>query len=160
MLITCFSLLLAVAVNSCSVYLQKQRRIYDKFRHGLLVHGLIILPFWLAFGFLASTLGSNYRLPTIPLPALGYVLTAAAICMFVTAVYSLGPGSLVNSNFFKATAFTKKGIYKFLRNPIYDSYWLFFLALGFITSNAAFFIIAGLSFIGLNVIESRIERFG
>lgn len=160
MLITCCSLLLAVAVNSCSVHLQKRRRVYDKFRHGMLLHALIILPFWLLFGFLASTLGRNYQLPTISLPAFGFALATLAASIFIAAVYTLGPGSLINSNFFKVTEFTQNGIYKFLKNPIYDSYWLFFLAFGFITSNAAYFIIAGLSFIGLNVVESRIERFG
>lgn len=158
MLITCFSLLLAVAVNSCSVYLQKHRHIYDKYQHGLLLHALIILPFWLLFGFFAGTLDRNYRLPTVSLPALGYALAAAATFIFIAAVSTLGPGSLINSSFFTQTIVAQKGIYKFLRNPIYDSYWLLFFALGLIASNAAFFIISGLSFIGLNVIESRIER--
>lgn len=158
MLTTSFSLLLAVAVNSCSVYMQRRRRIYDKFRHGLLLHALVILPFWLLFGFLVSTLDKHYKLQTVSLPILGYLLVALATSIFIAAIYVLGPGSLINSNFFKAERATQKGIYKFLKNPIYDSYWLFFLALGFITSNAAFFIVAGLSFIGLNIIESGIER--
>jgi protein-S-isoprenylcysteine O-methyltransferase Ste14 len=158
MLITVLSLLLAVAVNSCSVYMQKQRRVYDKFRHGLLLHALIILPFWLLFGFLVGALDKHYRLQTISLPVLGYGLAALAACIFISAVYVLGPGSLINSNFFKPRPFTHDGIYKYLKDPTYDSYWLLFLALGFITSNGAFFVIAGLSFIGLNVIESRIEK--
>lgn len=158
MLITSFSLLLAVGVNSCSVYMQRHRRIYDKFRHGMLLHALIILPFWLLFGFLLSTLDKHYKLQTISLPMLGYLLVVLATSIFIAAVYVLGPGSLINSNFFEAGHATKKGIYKYLKHPMYDSYWLLFLALGFITSNAAFFIIAGVSFIGLNIIESRIER--
>lgn len=158
MLITSFSLLLAVAINSCSVYMQRHRHIYDKFRHGLLLHALIILPFWLLLGFFLSTLDQHYKLETVSLPILGYLLVILAASIFLAAIYVLGPGSLINSNFFKAGCATEKGIYKYLKNPIYDSYWLFFLAVGFITSNAAFFIIAGLSFIGLNIIESGIER--
>jgi protein-S-isoprenylcysteine O-methyltransferase Ste14 len=158
MIATSLSLLAAVAVNSCSVYMQRRRHVYDKFRHGLLVHALVILPFWLLFGLLVSTLDGHYKLQTMSLPVLGYLLTVLAALIFVAAVYVLGPGSLINSNFFKPEAFTQKGIYRYLKDPIYDSYWLLFLALGFMTSNAAFFIIAGLSFVGLNVIESRMER--
>ncbi|WP_343576959.1 methyltransferase [Mycobacterium sp.] len=158
MLATSFSLLLAVLVNSCSVYMQRRRGVYDKFRHGQLVHAVIILPFWLLFGFLASTLNMHYKLPGVSLPGLGYVLAVSAAVIFIAAVYILGPGSLINSNFFRPGAAASRGIYRYFKNPIYDSYWVFFLALGFVTSNSAFFIIAGLSFIGLNVIESRIER--
>lgn len=158
MLITAFSLLLAVAVNSCSVYMQRHRGIYDRFRHGLLLHAIVILPFWLLFGFLVSTLDRHCRLQTVSLPILGYLLMALATSIFIAAIYVLGPGSLINSNFFKAGRATSKGIYKYLKDPMYHSYWLFFLALGFISSNAAFFIVAGLSFVGLNIIESATER--
>jgi protein-S-isoprenylcysteine O-methyltransferase Ste14 len=158
MLITSVSLLLAAAVNSCSVYLQSHHRIYERFRHGLLLHTLIILPFWLLFGLLLSMLDKHYRLQTISLPILGYLLAVLAVSIFVAAVYVLGPGSLININLFNARRATRKGIYKYFKDPIYDSYWLLFLALGFVTSNAAFFIISGLSFISLNIIESAIER--
>ena len=160
LLLTVFSFTLAVFVNSMSVYLQRQRHIYDKFENGLLVHILIITPFWLVFALLIGGLDQAYLIDMPKYPALGYLLVIIALALFVASIRQIGSGALVNANFFRKdkTKFINRGVYEYLKNPIYDSYSLLFIGVGFALSNAVFFIIAGFSFVGLNVIESKVER--
>lgn len=154
------SLVLAVAVNSTSVYRQKHRRTYDRFNNGLLIHILVIMPFWVLFVVLLSGLNQAYSINISKYPTFGYSLIVIAMLLFVTSIRQIGYGALVNANFFQKNIGkpVSKGVYKYLKNPIYDSYLLVFIGLGFVLANAAFFIIAGLSFVGLNIIEGKIER--
>jgi len=160
--LTALSLVLAITVNSASVYLHRRWRIYDGFENGLLVHGLVITPFWLTFVLLISGLNQAYGIDMPEYPSVGYLLIVIATSLFVVSIRQIGSGALVNANFFQKSRVKpiSTGVYKFLKNPIYDSYSLLFMGLGFALSNAAFFVIAGVSFIGLNIIESKIERMG
>jgi len=157
--LTSIIFVLAITVNSLSVFLQKRYRLYDKFHHGWMIHSLIILPFWLLFTILVSQLDSHYTAPfDLPiLTWLGYGLITMSIVMFTFAIREVGSQALVNGNFFGKGKMVNSGIYRFLKNPIYDSYMLFFVGLGFSFSNAAFFFLAVISYIGLNAIESRVE---
>jgi len=160
LILTTLSLILAVAVNSTSVYLQKHKLFYDKFERGLLVHGLTITPFWVLFALLLSGLNGTYKIDIPEYLGVGYLSVIIAIGLFVVSIRQLGLGALVNANFFKKNSIkpVSLGIYKLFKDPIYDSYFLLFIGLGFAMSNAAFFIIATISFIGLNIIESKVER--
>ena len=157
--LTSIIFVLAITVNSLSVFLQKQHSVYDKFHHGWMLHSLIILPFWLLFTILVSQLNRHY-IVSFDLPVstwFGYGLIMMGTVMFTFAVREVGSQALVNGNFFGKGKIVNSGIYRFLKNPIYDSYVLFFLGLGFSLSNAAFFFFAVMSYIGLNIIESRVE---
>jgi protein-S-isoprenylcysteine O-methyltransferase Ste14 len=158
--LTLLSVILAITVNSVSVYLQKHRRVYDKFDNGLMVHSIVITPCWVIFALLLSELNQVYEIDIPEYPVAGYLLIGIAICLFVASIRQIGSGALINANFFQKqeTKPVKSGVYKYLKNPIYDSYFLVFIGLGLALSNATFFIIAGISFIGLNIIESKIER--
>lgn len=109
---------------------------------------------------LLGNLNKMFSISIIKVPFIGYGLIAIAIGLFVVSTSQIGSGALVNVNFFQKnkTKYVTTGVYKYLKNPIYDSYFLLFIGLGFALSNAAFFIIAGLSFVGLNIIEGKIER--
>jgi len=122
----------------------------------------VITPFWLTFVLLISGLNQAYGIDMPEYPSVGYLLIVIATSLFVVSIRQIGSGALVNANFFQKSRVKpiSTGVYKFLKNPIYDSYSLLFMGLGFALSNAAFFVIAGVSFIGLNIIESKIERMG
>lgn len=160
LLLTSLILVLAIAVNSTSVYFQKDRRFYDRFDSGLLVHGLVITPLWLVFALLLAELNQTFGIDMPEYPIVGYLLIVVALSLFVMSIKQVGSSALVNANFFQKSKVKpiSTGVYKFLKNPIYDSYFLLFIGLGFALSNAAFFIIAGISYIGLNIIESKVER--
>lgn len=158
LLLTLASFYLAVAVNSTSVYLQKTKRIYDRSRHGLVIHATIISVFWLIFVAFLSQL-NLYSSIVLPLwPIVGYGLAASADILFAVSISAIGSGSLINANFFHDAKVVSSSIYRYLKNPIYDSYALFFVALGFLYGNGSYIVIAVASFIGLNIIESNIER--
>jgi protein-S-isoprenylcysteine O-methyltransferase Ste14 len=51
-----------------------------------------------------------------------------------------------------------KGIYSFIREPIYWSYTIWFAGIGLVTSLKVFFVFSAISIIGLIGFESWIER--
>ncbi len=160
LLLTIFSFNLAIFVNSMSVYLQRHNHSYDRFENSLLVHSLIITPFWVLFVLLVGGLDQAYKIDMPNFSVIGYALVLAAVGLFALSIKEIGSGALVNANLFRKnkTKPTLSGVYRYLKNPIYDSYLLLFIGVGFALSNAIFFIIAATSFFGLNIIESRVER--
>lgn len=157
-LLTCMVLAIAVGINSTSVYAQKRFRFYDRHKNGWLWHSLTILPAWVVFVYLLINVNSHYELRFDSLPTIGYVLYTLAILFFGLAMHKIGWKSLLNGNWFGRGKVARSGIFKYLKNPIYDSYFLAFAGAAFASSNAAYFIIALESYIGLNVIQSRVEQ--
>ena len=153
------ALILAIGVNSLSVYLQKTKGIYDRFgRKALLVHGSIVTVAWGIFIITEFTLvNSSWKLVRV-YPLLGLLTMGTALCLFILAVRQIGRRALVNGNFFGQPVRRLNGIYRFIRNPIYWSYVLWFIGLGLLTGLKGFFLIAVIAVIGLIGIESRIER--
>ena len=160
LLLTALCFIAAVTVNSVSVYAQKDNKTYDKFRHGLLIHTLVITPFWAFFIAMVGGLNQAVNIVIPSIPGIGLVLIIVAASMLGLSIKEVGAQALVNGNFFskKTTVHSKSGIYKFLRDPIYDGYFVMFIGYGLFYANAAFFVLATLSFLGLNVIESHIEK--
>ena len=157
LLITLVSFCLAVAINSTSVYLQKTRRIYDRSNHGLLLHATLISVFWLIFVGFLSQLNLHSSIATPSWPIISYGLVIGAAMLFAISIRALGSGALINANFFQNSKVVSSSVYRYIKNPIYDSYLLLFLALGMIYGNAAYLLVALTSFIGLNIIESKVE---
>lgn len=152
-------LLITIFVNCVTVYLQKTRRIYDRFgRHALTVHSIIVSIFWGLFiisEFVASK--SDWRLDNT-FPVIGYGIMFVALAIFILAIREIGYKALSNGNFFGQPTKQLKGVYKYVPEPIYVSYTLWFVGIGFASSLKVFFVFAVISLIGLVVVESRVER--
>lgn len=158
LIVTISAFILAITVNSTSVYLQKHRGIYTRCKHGMYVHGLVITPAWILFVLLLSGLN---RHNTVNIPHTGVAgpfFVFIAILLFVAAISKIGTQALLNGNFFQKVEIVNTGMYRYVKNPIYDSYALLFIGLGLTLHNGSFLIIAAVSLLGLNCIESKIEQ--
>jgi len=158
MVLTCVVFALATAVNSASVYIQKRYRLYSQRRYGWLLHSLVILPLWALFVYLLLSLNAAYTINFHAVPITGYLCFVLALLIFGIAIHQLGWQSLLNGNWFGQGQLSHGGIFRVLKNPIYDSYLLGFIGASLTTGNAAYLIIAIESYIGLNLIESHIEQ--
>ncbi len=92
----------AVSINSALVYYQKNIKIYNVInkKHGLLVHGLIILPLWFSyFGYLTyKALGNDLSASSVYI-ILGTIWLVTAIYLVAASIKKLGLGSLVNAGY-------------------------------------------------------------
>lgn len=147
----------AIGINSGSVYAQKHHKFYDQWRNGWALHSVIILPAWIAFIYLLVNLNNQYKIQFDSVPAVGYALLILAAILLVLAIREIGWQSLSNGNWFGRGKISRGSIFKFLKDPIYDSYFLAFTSGAFTSGNAAYFILAAESYIGLNLIESHVE---
>ncbi len=152
-------LIIAIGTNSCSVYLQKRYRYYDKFgRNGYAIHSVVISIAWGSFvltEFLAAN--SSWRLDNA-YPVLGYAIMLVALVIFILAFKQIGIHGLGNGNFFGRPLRRLGGIYKNIPEPIYVSYSLWFLGIAFVSYLKVFFLLTIVGFIGLIFIEARVER--
>jgi hypothetical protein len=151
---------LAVAVNCASVYAQKRRRVYDRLgRWGWPAHITLLVVVWgAAIACMALLVGKvTWSLPDWVKP-IGIALGIAGSMMFAAAIRELGLQSLFNGNFFGRAGFTDRGIYRLLSNPMYDAYCVLLVSLALRRADAVYLLLALESFIGLNLIEARIER--
>lgn len=159
LLLTCVMFALAIGVNSGSVFAQKRFEFYSRWRNnGWLLHSLVILPFWTIFIYLLINLNSHYLLRFQAAPVIGYIFYGLAALLFWLAIREIGWQSLLNGNWFGRGKISHLGIFNILENPIYDSYLLAFIGAALVDGNAAYFVIGLESYIGLNVIEGRIEQ--
>ena len=164
LLITGLLVVLCVGVNSTLVYMQKINHFYDKLfgKRGLVVHGVIIIALWVGFfSYVTSSIVnsgnlSNHLLLLI-IASFAGVLSAY---LFITSLKLLGPGSLVNANFFvqKKQKVIIAGIFRYLDNPMYISFELYIVSLALFYEAYPMIVAALLLFIGLNVIQARVER--
>jgi protein-S-isoprenylcysteine O-methyltransferase Ste14 len=159
LLLTCVMFALAIGINSGSVFAQKRVGLYNRWRNnGWLLHSLVILPFWTIFIYLLINLNSHYLLRFQAVPAIGYVFFGLATLLFSLAIHEIGWQSLLNGNWFGRGKISHAGTFKFLKNPIYDSYLLAFIGAALAGGNTAYFVIALESYIGLNIIERKVEQ--
>lgn len=152
-------LIVAIGVNSLSVYAQKKYKFYDRFgANGYAIHNVIISLAWGVFiisEFLAAR--SDWRLEN-SFPLVGYGIMAIALLIFILAMQQIGRHALGNGNFFGKPLRKLGGIYSVLPEPIYVSYSLWFLGIGLVSSLKVFFILAVVGFVGLVFVEARVER--
>ncbi len=153
------ALVLAILANSAAVYLQKTRDIFKRFgSSAFTVHSLLIsIPwgFFILTEFLANK--SSWRLDHT-YPEIGYVIMAIALALFIAAIQQIGVNALGNGYFFGRPYRKLGGIYRYVPEPIYWSYTIWFAGIGLVTSLKVFFIFSIISIIGLVGFESWIER--
>lgn len=160
--IACVVLVAAVTVNSISVYMQKRYNLYTRRFGGKdqMIHSLVILPFWIVFVVLASQLHDNQLLhyEFINLLIVGTLFVTVAVALFIGAMKTIGTGALVNANFFRPQKKVSSGVYRYFKNPIYDSYAILLFGLGLIYSNWGYIVLSALVWLLLICIESRVEK--
>jgi protein-S-isoprenylcysteine O-methyltransferase Ste14 len=153
------ALIFTILFNSAAVYLQKTKQIYSRFGvSAFTVHSVLISIPWAVFigtEFLANK--STWRLEHTH-PVAGYLIMAVALILFIAAIRQIGANALGNGFFFGHPLRNLKGIYSFIREPIYWSYTIWFAGIGLVTSLKVFFVFSAISIIGLIGFESWIER--
>lgn len=154
---------LAAGVNTASVWAERRCRLLSRLfgKRAFAAHVALISPPWaVAVAMIASTGGSTrLRLPH-PLRPLGWCLCALAAVVWVDAFRRMGPRRTANGDFFDRDAPEPvlTGVYRLLRNPMYDAYALGLAAAALATGSPAYLPLAAESFLLLNLVEARIER--
>lgn len=154
---------LAAGINTASVALQQKTSIFTR-RFGpsaWYVHLAVITPGWLAFLFLVAGVSRHFRwaLPDLLRPA-GVALVLAAVALWLIAAIQLGPERIANGHFFERGPRTAlgTGLFRWLRNPVYDSYALAFVGVGLASANGVYLLLAGESYLLCNLMEARVEN--
>lgn len=159
------SLAVAITVNCVAVHAQKRHRFYDRFgRWDWTAHIVLLVVAWGAAIGLMTAMGIagpevSWPMPTWVRP-LGLVVGIAASVIFGLAIRELGAQALFNGNFFgRGRPFNRASIYRLMADPMYVAYTLTFVGLAFRFADAVWFLFAAISAVGLNVVESRVERY-
>ncbi len=152
-------LILAIAVNSTSVYLQKTRNIYKRFgSNALKVHTGIITSVWVAFVLSTALIfRSSWRFAQ-SYPGIGTLMIAIGLYIFISAYKQIGNDGLINANFFGAKQKDLKGIYTKLQHPMYVAYVFWLVGMATFTGRAGFMLLSVIAAFGLLVVEARIEK--
>ncbi len=154
---------LAAGVNTASVALQQRYALLTRWfgRNGWYVHLAVITPPWAWFVALLNGIGGQvqWRLPT-GLRPVGIALLAVAAIIWSVAFLQLGPARVGNGVFFNRApaAPVRGGIFRWLRNPMYDTYALAFFAAGLSQANAVYWALAMESLLLLNRFEATVEN--
>lgn len=161
--LTMLAFALAAGVNTASVQLQQHHRWLTRlFGHGAwYAHLGLVAP---GYVWLFSLLPRLDQWVHWPLPRVARWLTwpleLAAAVLVLGALVQLGPVAALNGSFFgQASAHARcRGVFRWLRNPMYDGYALAFLATACSKTNAAYLLLAAESFALLNVMEASVEN--
>ncbi|MBW3591817.1 MAG: phosphatidylethanolamine N-methyltransferase family protein [Actinobacteria bacterium] len=161
--LTMVAFALAAGVNTGSVALQSRTGVMTR-RFGArawYVHLGLTLPAWGAFIFLLVDLGHHVRWPLpAELMGAGVALLLVGIGLWVATFIQLGLERVANGYFFGRgpTEAVEGGVFRWLRNPMYDSYFMVFLGLALFKANAVYLLMAAESYLLFNVIEARVEN--
>ena len=154
---------LAAAINTGSVALQQRTDwLGRRFGRGAWwAHLAIVTPGWAAFLYVQVQLGQHL---VWPLPAglwpLGWALLLLAAGLVAGSFLQLGLRRTFNGAFFDGgTPIPVSGAaYRWLQNPMYDGFWVSFVAIALIEANAAYLVLAAASYLLLNLFEARVEN--
>ena len=152
----------AASINSASVAGQRCWKLHERIAgdKAWWLHLGLITPAWLSFLVLLRALDRSRTLPMPRSRGLGLAGLVAATALWISAAQQLGPATVANGNFFGrgGASPARLGPYRWLRDPMYDSYALGLLSWAFYRGNAAFIALAAESIVLLNLVESRTER--
>jgi protein-S-isoprenylcysteine O-methyltransferase Ste14 len=163
LLITMGAFALAAGVNTASVAVQQRFSLLTRRfgRRGWYVHLAIVIPPWTGFLILLPGLGRCVRWP-LPrhLRLLGAPLLVIAAILWLLAFGQLGPTRTGNGNVFGRGSQepVRGGIFRVLRNPMYDSYVLAFIGAAFRSLNGVYLLLAGEAYILCHQLEARVEN--
>jgi protein-S-isoprenylcysteine O-methyltransferase Ste14 len=161
--LTLLAFAFAAAVNTGSVAIQQRSQLLTRTvgSAAWYFHLGLISPPWIWFLALLRDLEQHVRWP-LPDRArpLGSALLAAAGLIWLVAFRQLGPARVANGNFFgrAPTAPVAGGIFRWLRDPMYDAYALAFIGAALRRANAAYLLLAAESLVLLNGCEASVEN--
>jgi len=154
---------MASGINTASVlFEQRNRWLTSRFgARAWPVHMAIITPGWVAFLTFETLLGNwvHWDLPEVLRPA-GVVRAIGAGALFAASILQLGIRKTFNGYFFASTdsAPVSGGIFRWLANPMYDSFWLAFVGIALFRANAIYLVLAAASYLLLNRCEATVEN--
>ena len=160
---TMSALALAASMNSASVWAQGRTRLLSRGfgRHAFATHLALTVPPWLATVVMAVRLARHPH-GTLPrrLRAPGWGLAVVAAAIWIDAYMRMGPRRTANGDLFDPgpVAPVRTGVYRVLRDPMYDAYALGLAAAALTTGSATYLALAADSFVLLNLLEARVER--
>lgn len=156
-----FLFIAVVIINSVAVYLQRRFKLYTQLfgRYDWAAHVILLSIIWTVF-----ILGLILIKPPVwKSPAglwpLGALVALLGISMIAVTVKRLGIEGTLNGWFFGRgpKEHLRGGVFR-LQNPMYIGFVLSFVGTAFWLENAFYIVMAGLSFLLLNVLQARIER--
>ena len=154
---------IAAGVNTGSVALQQRgQHLTRRFgRAAWPVHLALITPPWALFLLSVAKLNRRARWP---LPAmmrsLGVPVLAAAGLLWTAAFKKLGRARMANGYFFGAADSERvsEGVFRWLENPVYDSYALALVGKALLRADARYLVLAAESLLLLNGLEASVEN--
>jgi protein-S-isoprenylcysteine O-methyltransferase Ste14 len=158
-----WALAAAVTINTASVSVEQEtralsRRFKDRAWH---VHLALVTPPWALFVGLLPGLNRPVPWPLgRRLRRLGTAFMVVAAGVWLDAFARMGPERTANGYFFGRGPRepVTGGVYRWLRNPMYDAYALALAGSGLQSGNAAFLALAGEAYLLLNFVEARVEN--
>lgn len=122
----------------------------------------IVLPFWVILPFLLILLNSYLHLPVINDPFLKLIGSILILLGIITALYIFflfkEYGSGTPSPLIPTQKFVIKGLYKYMRNPMYFGYMLIFLGEAFLIGRFLLFFYFLAAFFLLDLYVIKIEE--
>lgn len=107
------------------------------------------------------TLIPDRQSPTIFSRILGYLLVMGGLTLSVWHLWVLGWRQAMGSRFFDSSynhTWTTKGLYRYLKNPIYDGFFLIFVGMFFHKSQLDYLLLAVSSILLLNIFLAPVEN--
>lgn len=163
LLLTTSVFAMAAGFNTLSVAWQQKRHWFTRRfgKQAWYVHLALTTPIWGLFLVLQGRLGSQVHWPVAPeLKPAGVALWAVGVALLLATSWQLGLTRTFNGYFFGRGRKepVNGGVFRWLRNPMYDSFCILFVAEAFWLGNAVYLVLAAESFLLLNQIEARVEN--
>ncbi|MHB8614230.1 MAG: methyltransferase [Candidatus Dormibacteraceae bacterium] len=151
----------AACVNTLSVGAQVRWRTLERLagRRAWQLHVALITPGWLLF---LCSLPAVRRDPALQIRrrrTVGLTLIGAAAGLWLAAARQIGGARVFNADAFGAVPARRirAGPYRWLRNPIYDSYAMALAGGAFLTGSGGYLVLTLESLILLNLVEAAVE---
>ena len=151
----------AACVNTLSVGAQVRRRTFERLagRRAWQLHVALITPGWLLF---LCSLPAVRRDPALAIRrrrTVGLTMIGAAAGLWLAAVKQIGGARVFNADAFGEVPArrTRSGPYRWLRDPIYDSYAMALAGCALFTGSGGYLVLTLESVIVLNLVEAAVE---
>lgn len=155
------ALALAAGVNTLSVASQLRWRYLERLagRRAWSLHLALITPAWTLFAASLPRLGDDPRLALRPRRRLGLAMLGLGGYLWLASAKEIGMTRVLNGDAFGAAPprRLRTGPYRWLADPIYDSYALALGGLAMVTGRGAYALLGLESLVVLNFIEARVE---
>ena len=156
------ALAVAAGINTLSVACQLRWRFQERIarRRAWKLHLALITPGWLFFAAGLPRLSNDPRMAFRLRRRTGLALVGLAGCLWLAAVREIGMKRVLNGDAFGAVPprQIRSGPYRWLGDPIYDSYALALAGWAMLAGRGAFALLSLESLIALNLVEAKIER--